>query len=88
MNDKTNKMMCASSEYLGQPRHRPNQSLCCPHEETLSPWLPIKRTAKTLIRLGRSPGWSEIGHFVGFVMLWPIWVFVYAIFEILLSLKL
>ena len=29
-----------------------NQSLRCPHEESLGPQLPIMRTAKTLIRLG------------------------------------
>ena len=29
-----------------------DQSLRCPHEENLGPQLPIKRTAKTLIRLG------------------------------------
>ena len=32
-----------------------DQSLRCPHEETLGPWLSIERTAKTLI----CPGWSE-----------------------------
>ena len=36
-----------------------DQSLLCPHEESLGPQLPIERTAKTLIRLGRCPGWSE-----------------------------
>ena len=36
-----------------------DQSLHCPHEETLGPQLPIERTAKTLIRLGGCPGWSE-----------------------------
>ena len=40
-----------------------DQSLRCPPEESLSPKLPIKRTAKTLIRLGGC-------HFVGFVMRW------------------
>ena len=29
-----------------------NQGLHCPHEESLGPYLPIERTAKTLIRLG------------------------------------
>ena len=28
-----------------------DQSLRCPHEESLGPWLHIERTAKTLIRL-------------------------------------
>ena len=36
-----------------------DQSLCCPHEESLGPWLPIERTAKTLIRLGGCQGWTE-----------------------------
>ena len=39
-----------------------DQSLHCPHEETLGPYLPNKRTAKTLmtlIRLGGCLGWSE-----------------------------
>ena len=38
---------------------QPDQSLRCPHEETFGPQLPIERTAKTLIRLGGCPGWSE-----------------------------
>ena len=29
-----------------------DQSLRCPHEDTLNPKLPIERTTKTLIRLG------------------------------------
>ena len=33
-----------------------DQSLRCPHEESLGLQLPIKRTAKTLIRLGGCPG--------------------------------
>ena len=36
-----------------------DQSLCCPHEESLGPYLPIERTVKTLIRLGGCPSWSE-----------------------------
>ena len=35
------------------------QSLRCPHEETLGPQLPNEYPAKTLIRLGGCPGWSE-----------------------------
>ena len=51
---------CAPSEDSDQPGHPPILiSLCCPHEESLGPKLPIKRTAKTLTRLGRCPGWSE-----------------------------
>ena len=33
-----------------------DQSLRCPYEESWGPKLPIERTVKTLIRLGRSPG--------------------------------
>ena len=36
-----------------------DQSLRCPHEESLGPYLPIERTEKTLIRLDGCPGWSE-----------------------------
>ena len=36
-----------------------DQSLRYPHEESLGPSLPIESTAKTLIRLGGCPGWSE-----------------------------
>ena len=39
-----------------------DQSLHCPHEEILGPYLPNERTAKTLmtlIRLGGCLGWSE-----------------------------
>ena len=36
-----------------------DQSLRCPHEATLGPQLSIEHTAKTLIRLGRCPGWFE-----------------------------
>ena len=41
-----------------------DQSRPCPHEETLGSQLPMERTAKTLIRLGDCPGWSEcsLGH--------------------------
>ena len=57
--DKTNKMTCAPSEDSDQPGHPPSLiSLRCPHEESLGPYRPIARTAKTLIRLGVCPGWS------------------------------
>ena len=36
-----------------------DQSLHCQHGESLGPYLPIEHTAKTLIRLGGCPGWSE-----------------------------
>ena len=36
-----------------------DQSFRCLHAESLGPLLPIEHTAKTLIRLGGCPGWSE-----------------------------
>ena len=46
---------CGSSEDSDQPGHLPSLiSLRCPHEETLSPQLPIERTAKT-DQTGRMP---------------------------------
>ena len=46
--DKTNKMICASSEDSDQPGYPPSLiSLRCLHEETLDPQLPIERTVKT-----------------------------------------
>ena len=63
---------CAPSEDSDQLGHPPSlrlrsawasaqsyQSLCCPHEESLGPYLPTERTAKTPIRLGGCLGWSE-----------------------------
>ena len=56
-----------------------DQSLRYPQEETLGPQLPIKRTAKILIRLCECPGsfslrWAH-SHFVGFVMRRLIYIF-------------
>ena len=36
-----------------------DQSLRCAHSESLGPKLPFERTAKTLIRSGGCPAWSE-----------------------------
>ena len=60
--DKINKMACVPSEDSDQPGHPPSLiNLPCPHEESSGPSkLPIHwGTAKTLIRLGGYPGWSE-----------------------------
>ena len=51
-----------------------DQSLRCPHEETLGPQLPLERTAKT-DQTGRMQRLIWVvarhkGHFVGFVMRW------------------
>ena len=50
----------APSEDSDQPGHSAILiSLRCPHEQSLGQYLPTERTAKTLIRLGGYPGWSE-----------------------------
>ena len=55
-----NKLPCAYSEDLNQSG-LPHSliSLCFPPEETLDPWLPIDRLAKTFIRMRWCAGWSE-----------------------------
>ena len=51
--DKANEMTRAPSENSDQPGRPPSlSSLRCSPEEGLGPYLPIKRTEKTLIRLG------------------------------------
>ena len=59
--DKPNKMICAPSEDSDQPGHPPSliSFRRCPPEANLGPKLPSERTAKSLIRLGGCPGWSE-----------------------------
>ena len=57
--DKTNTVTVRPAKTQISLGFRPVWSLCCPHEETLGLELPIERKAKTLIRLGGSPGWSE-----------------------------
>ena len=60
VHDKTNKMMCAQrilrSTWASAQSDQSFRYLC---EESLGPWLPFERAAKTLIRLGWCPGWSE-----------------------------
>ena len=70
--DKTNKMTCAPSENSDQPGHSLSldQSLRC----ALSGWLRtqgfFRQTAKTLIRLGECPGWSE--SLLGAQVIWLV----------------
>ena len=46
--DKTYKMGCVPSEDSDQPGHSPSLiSLCCLHEESLGPYLPIECTVMT-----------------------------------------
>ena len=48
VHDKTNKMTCTPSEDAEQPGHPPSLiSLCCPHKESLDPWLFLEHTVKT-----------------------------------------
>ena len=64
--DKINKIACVPSKDIAQS----DQSLCCQHEETLYPRIPIKSTAKTLIRLCRCPCWSESS--LGAIVIWLV----------------
>ena len=58
--DKTNKMACAPSEDSDQPGHPPSLiSLHCALNGLLRIQAFFIRTAKSLIRLGGCPGWSE-----------------------------
>ena len=52
--DKTNKMTCVPNWVSAKS----DQSCCLP-DEGFCPLLPIKNTAKTLIRLDGCPGWSQ-----------------------------
>ena len=57
---KPTKWLCAQRRLRSAwASAQSDQSLCCLHEESLGPMLPIKCTAKTLIRLGRRPGWFD-----------------------------
>ena len=50
-----------------------DQSLRCPHEQSLGSYLTIERTAKALVRLGGYPGWSESwlgAHVILLVLSW------------------
>ena len=51
-------MICAPREDLDQPGHLPSLIRDFAVRMKKHPWL-LKRTAKTLIRLGECPGWSE-----------------------------
>ena len=57
---KPTKWLCAQRRLRSAwASAQSDQSLRCPHEESLGRYLPIQCTAKTLIRLGRCLGWSE-----------------------------
>ena len=50
-----NKVTSVPSKDSGQPAQA-DLSFCCPFEEALGPWLPIKRIAKSLLRLAGCQG--------------------------------
>ena len=57
---KPTKWLCAQRRVRSAwASAQSDQSLRCPHEKSFGPKLSIMRTAKTLIRLGGCPGWSE-----------------------------
>ena len=72
--DKTNKMICASSEDSDQPGHLPSLSFRCALSGYLRTQAFFMRTAKTPIRLGGFQGWCESCHFVGFDLWRLIWL--------------
>ena len=57
---KLTKWLCAQRRLRSAwASAKSDQSLCCQHEESLGPLLPIEHTAETLIRLGGCLGWAE-----------------------------
>ena len=57
---KPTKYLCAQRRLRSAwASAQSDQSLRYPHEESLGPSLPNESAAKTLIRLGGCPGWSE-----------------------------
>ena len=71
--DKTNKMTVRPVNSSALASAQSDQSLCCAFNGKLRTQAFSMRTAKTLIRLGGCPGWSESllgAHaiFIGFVM--------------------
>ena len=68
-------MACVPSKDSDQPGHptQSDQSLSCPHEESLSPQLPTECTARILLRLVGCPGWSKSSlgaHAILLVLSW------------------
>ena len=59
--DKTSKISVRPAKIqISWASAQSDQSLRCPHEESLGPLLPTERTAKTLIRLGGCPAKTQI----------------------------
>ena len=54
--DKTNKVMCAQRRLRSTwASTQSDRSLRCPHEKSLGPYRPIKRTAKNSDQTGQMP---------------------------------
>ena len=75
--DKTNKNGMSAQRRLRSAwvSAQSDQSLRCPHEESLGRKVPIERTARALIRLGGWPGWSESSlgrHGILLVLSWAV----------------
>ena len=78
LHDKTSKMTLAPNEDSDQPGRawasaQSEQSLRRLHEETLGSQLSIECTAKTLIRLGGCPGWTESSLGTKAILLILLW---------------
>ena len=71
---KPTKWLCAQRRLRSAwASAQSDQNLRCPHEESLGPLLHTERTAKTLIKLGGCPGWSESSlgaHVILLVLSW------------------
>ena len=81
VHDKTNKMICAPSEDSDQSGHLP--SLRYPSEEELDPYLLKKQKTDQTGQMHRLI-WVFAGHtdhFVGFVMLWLNYSYLFDIFS-------
>ena len=59
MTKPTKLPLCPAKTLISWASAQSDQSLRCPHKETLGPQLPTECIAKTLIRLGGCPCWSE-----------------------------
>ena len=64
---------CAKRRQITLASTQCDQSLRCQHEETFGPQLLTERTAKTLIRLGGCPGWSEFSLGTQVILLLLSW---------------
>ena len=81
--DKTNKMICAPSEDSDQPGHP--LSLIRIYAVRMKKHSALKRTLKTMIRLGGCPGWSvsSLGaHIILLVLSYGDWLWYFLVAHI------